>query len=53
MLEVRPAEEGPALVARLDPRLRFTRNYEASLRPYAPYCEERIAFVEVVAPDYQ
>jgi hypothetical protein len=34
-----------ALIARLDPRLRFGRNYERGLRPYAPYCEEQIAVV--------
>jgi hypothetical protein len=31
-----------ALIARLDPRLRFSRNYAAGLRPYADYCEEQI-----------
>lgn len=31
-----------ALLQRLDPRLRFLRNYDA-LRPHAPYCEEIIA----------
>lgn len=30
-----------ALVALVDPRLGFARNYDM-LRPYAPYCEERI-----------
>jgi hypothetical protein len=34
-----------AFLARIDPRLRFERNYEA-LRPYAPYCEEVILLVE-------
>lgn len=29
------------LLKRIDPRLRFDRNYEA-IRPYAPYCEEII-----------
>lgn len=29
------------LVRCIDPRLRFSRNYE-KLRPYAPYCEEMI-----------
>jgi hypothetical protein len=29
------------LLARIDPRLRFKRNYTA-LRPFAPYCEEII-----------
>ncbi len=28
-----------ALLQRIDPRLRFERNY-AAIRPYAPYCEE-------------
>jgi tRNA(adenine34) deaminase len=35
------------LIARLDARLTFSRNYEAGLRPYAPYCEERI---DVIGP---
>lgn len=30
-----------AFLARIDPRLRFERNYNA-LRPYTPYCEETI-----------
>jgi len=30
-----------ALLSKVDPRLRFKRNYEA-LRPYTPYCEEII-----------
>jgi len=34
------------LIARLDPRLRFSRNYVDGIRPYAPYCEERIEMVE-------
>ena len=29
------------LLSKIDPRLRFKRNYQA-LRPYAPYCEEII-----------
>jgi tRNA(adenine34) deaminase len=29
------------LIRQIDPRLRFSRNYE-KLRPYAPYCEETI-----------
>jgi hypothetical protein len=33
-----------AMLSRLDPGLRFERNYEA-LRPYVPYCEERIVRV--------
>jgi hypothetical protein len=32
------------MLSRLDPRLRFERNYEA-LRPYVSYCEERIVLV--------
>jgi tRNA(adenine34) deaminase len=35
------------LIARLDVRLRFSRNYETGMRPYAAYCEESIT---VVAP---
>ena len=31
-----------ALLRQLDPRLRFSRNYE-KLRPFAPYCEETIS----------
>jgi tRNA(adenine34) deaminase len=38
----RPVE---AFLRRIDPRLRFERNYEA-LRPYTPYCEEIIRLVE-------
>jgi len=30
------------LLRQIDPRLRFSRNYE-KLRPYAPYCEETIS----------
>lgn len=30
------------LIRRLDDRLRFGRNYETGLRPYAAYCEEEI-----------
>jgi hypothetical protein len=30
-----------ALLSKVDPRLRFERNY-AAIRPYAPYCEEII-----------
>jgi hypothetical protein len=33
-----------AFLSRIDPRLRFDRNY-AALRPYAPYCEEVIRLV--------
>jgi len=33
------------LLTRLDPRLRFERNYEA-LRPHTPYCEEIIVLKE-------
>ena len=29
------------LIQKIDPRLRFSRNYE-KLRPYSPYCEEMI-----------
>jgi hypothetical protein len=29
------------LIQLIDPRLRFSRNYDV-LRPYAPYCEEMI-----------
>jgi tRNA(adenine34) deaminase len=34
------------LIARLDPRLRFSRDYMNAIRPYAPYCEERIELVD-------
>jgi tRNA(adenine34) deaminase len=34
----RPVQE---LIQKLDPRLKFTRNY-AAIRPYTPYCEEII-----------
>jgi hypothetical protein len=30
------------LIRRLDDRLRFGRNYETGIRPYAAYCEEQI-----------
>lgn len=30
------------LIAQLDPRLRFSRNYVDGIRPYAEYCEEMI-----------
>jgi hypothetical protein len=30
------------LIVRLDPRLRFSRNYVDGIRPHAPYCEESI-----------
>ena len=33
------------LIARLDPRLRFSRDYVNGIRPYAAYCEERIELV--------
>ena len=33
------------LIARLDPRLRFARNYVDGIRPYAAYCEESIELV--------
>ena len=35
-----------ALIARLDPRLCFARNYAAGLRPYADYCEEQITLLD-------
>lgn len=40
----RAATEGSvqALIARLDPRLRFSRDYATGIRPYADYCEEKI-----------
>lgn len=38
----RPVQE---MLTRLDPRLRFERTYEA-LRPYVPYCEERIVLYD-------
>jgi tRNA(adenine34) deaminase len=34
------------LLSKIDPRLRFERNY-AALRPYTPYCEEIIRLEEV------
>jgi len=34
-----------ALLSRLDPRLKFERNY-ASIRPHTPYCEEVIELVD-------
>ena len=34
-----------AVVSRLDPRLRFHRNYR-DIRPYADYCEERIVRID-------
>jgi tRNA(adenine34) deaminase len=44
----RAATEGSvqAMIARLDPRLRFSRTYGAGIRPYAAFCEERIDLVE-------
>ena len=33
------------LISRLDPRLRFSRNYADGIRPYAPYCEESIDLI--------
>ena len=39
----RPTEE---LIRRLNPKLRFTRNYEC-IRPYSDYCEEIITLGEV------
>jgi len=35
-----------ALIARLDPRLRFSRNYATGIRPYADYCEEQIVLLD-------
>ena len=35
-----------ALIVRLDPRLRFSRNYAAGVRPYADYCEEQITLLD-------
>jgi tRNA(adenine34) deaminase len=34
------------LLSKIDPRLRFERNY-AALRPYTPYCEEIIRLEEI------
>jgi tRNA(adenine34) deaminase len=34
------------LIERLDPRLCFSRNYVDGIRPYAPYCEERIELLD-------
>ena len=34
------------LIRRLDDRLRFGRNYETGMRPYAAYCEEEIWLAE-------
>jgi hypothetical protein len=34
------------LITRLDVRLRFGRNYETGMRPYAAYCEESITLVD-------
>lgn len=31
------------LIRQIDPRLRFSRNYEL-IRPYSGYCEERIEY---------
>lgn len=43
----RAAYQGPvqAFLYRIDPRLRFDRNY-AALRPYTPYCEEILSLAE-------
>ena len=35
-----------ALIARLDTRLRFSRNYASGIRPHADYCEEQIALLD-------
>ena len=37
-----------ALLSRLDPALRFARNYEA-LRPHGPHCEESIHRIDLDA----
>ena len=44
----RAAAEGAvqALSACLDPRLRFSRNYDAGIRSYADYCEEKIELLD-------
>jgi len=34
------------LIERLDPRLRFSRNYADGIRPYASYCEESVQLIE-------
>jgi tRNA(adenine34) deaminase len=34
------------LIERLDPRLRFSRDYADGIRPHAPYCEERIDLID-------
>ncbi len=48
-LVCRLATEGSvqALISRLDPRLRFSRNYAAGIRPYTGYCEE---WIELALP---
>ena len=38
------------LIARLDPRLHFSRNYVDGIRPYAPYCEESIELLDDISP---
>jgi len=42
----REAEEKPVqeLISKINPRLRFSRNYE-KIRPYSEYCEESIELV--------
>jgi hypothetical protein len=35
-----------APIARLDPRLRFSRNYATGIRPYADYREEQIVLLD-------
>jgi len=42
----REAEERPVqeLISKINPRLRFSRNYE-KIRPYSEYCEESIELV--------
>jgi hypothetical protein len=38
------------MLERVDPGLRFDRNYEC-LRPYAPYCEEIIELADLEQPN--
>jgi len=41
-------ESAQHLIARLDPRLRFSRNYVGGIRPYTPYCEESIELLDEI-----
>jgi len=34
------------IISEIDPRLRFSRNYETGIRPYSTYCEETIKLIE-------